>query len=813
MDKYESQHNKTMEHYAMLIQQLFGIALNDFIQAATLASDDYSGNEIFNFDNYPITRAAVQNIVNTLASDVNATVINGCKAVWDISNKKNNALVDELFKGKTLTDEQKIRYFQNNEPALKAFTERKHNGLRLSDRVWNIVGGYKYDIENALSVSIEKGQSAHALAKEVQQYLNEPNKLFRRVRDEFGELQLSQNAKNYHPGQGVYRSSYKNAMRLARTEINMAYHTADNTRWQQFDFIVGIEIKTSHNHPEKDVCDQLAGRYPKDFKFVGWHPHCRCYQKSILKTEEEMDKDADRMRQHEEPTANSVNSVSDVPDGFKGWITENEEKIKRAKSKPYFVTDNKRFVDEILSPAPKKPTIAEIAEARHKARTPEQIDEIQAAWNERKQLNIIHNQHPDITQNLSTTQQEKWIETNKKISALLNVEQGVPMTFEQADEMRGNPNFVAGSGSGYTINCASSVFANELRRRGFDVEAMMNTRQNSNAAYQLSKQTELAWIDPATGRPPIPSKISYIPTQGNDWNIFQSIERDFRAELEKQGKLDKFVHVNTPDEAIYLPNGRYHLRMKWGDGFGGGGHIVTFEKIGIGQYRFLDPQTGKTDNLSRLLKGDMTVEYYRVDNLMPNPDYIGAVAKQGTTKPSKIKYAKKRGGWSGAMNSENNSNWSNIEHDKNYKPIKNEKNIYAPVGESAESDYNDKLSTARIAVEHGYRVWILGKTGKRNPDYIFERKGVYKVFDLKRVQSIDSLMQDLIKSEGQTDRVIVKMNNNGNTRIIINAIKKYFEKVSDAKEVMIFKGKRKISVERNFFEKSNYYQRFFKIWR
>lgn len=345
MDKYESQHNKTMEHYAMLIQQLFGIALNDFIQAATLASDDYSGNEIFNFDNYPITRAAVQNIVNTLANNVNATVINGCKAVWDISNKKNNALVDELFKGKTLTDEQKIRYFQNNESALKAFTERKYNGLRLSDRVWNIVGGYKNDIENALSVSIEKGQSAHALAKEVQQYLNEPNKLFRRVRDEFGELQLSKNAKNYHPGQGVYRSSYKNAMRLARTEINMAYHTADNTRWQQFDFVVGIEIKTSHNHPEQDICDQLAGRYPKDFKFVGWHPHCRCYQKSILKTEEEMDKDADRMRQHEEPTAKSVNSVSDVPDGFKGWVSDNEEKIKRAKNKPYFITDNKQYVN------------------------------------------------------------------------------------------------------------------------------------------------------------------------------------------------------------------------------------------------------------------------------------------------------------------------------------------------------------------------------------------------------------------------------------------------------------------------------------
>ncbi|MBQ3690911.1 MAG: hypothetical protein II937_13770 [Bacteroidales bacterium] len=347
MDKYESEHNKTIERYAMLIKQLFGIALNEFAQVASIVEGDYSGNEMFNFDDYPQTMATVAKIVNTLANNMNVSVVNGCKAVWDISNMKNNALVESLFKGKDLTDEQKIRYFQNNEPALKAFTERKHNGLRLSDRVWNIVGGYKNDIETALSVSIEQGKSAHDLAKEVQQYLNKPDKLFRRVRDEFGELQLSKNAQNYHPGAGVYRSSYKNALRLARTEINMAYRTADFTRYQQFDFIVGIEIKTSGNHPEHDICDQLAGRYPKDFKFVGWHPNCRCYQTTILKTEDEMDKDEERMRRGQEPIANSKNTIKDVPDEFKKWVEDNEEKIKRAKNKPYFVTDNQKYMPKI----------------------------------------------------------------------------------------------------------------------------------------------------------------------------------------------------------------------------------------------------------------------------------------------------------------------------------------------------------------------------------------------------------------------------------------------------------------------------------
>ena len=158
-------------------------------------------------------------------------------------------------------------------------------------------------------------------------------------------------------------------------------------------------------------------------------------------------------------------------------------------------------------------------------------------------------------------------------------------------------------------------------------------------------------------------------------------------------------------------------------------------------------------------------------------------------------------------------NWSDFENNKNYKPIPGEKNIYAPVGRSSEPDYTDKLIVARSAVEHGYRVWILGKTGKRNPDLLFERKGVYRVYDLKRVTSIKSLEQDLIKSEGQAPGALIKINRTGQARTIILAIKKYFEVVSNANEVLIFQGKRKISIQRNFFNQSDYYKRFCSIWK
>lgn len=136
-----------------------------------------------------------------------------------------------------------------------------------------------------LSIGISEGRSAADISRDVRVYLNEPDKLFRRVRNAFGNLTLSKVAQAYHPGQGVYRSSYQNAMRMARTEINSAYREADSIRWQQLDFIVGYEVKTSKSHVQwlakfwyprfkkgrapLEICDAMEGKYPKSFKSSG----------------------------------------------------------------------------------------------------------------------------------------------------------------------------------------------------------------------------------------------------------------------------------------------------------------------------------------------------------------------------------------------------------------------------------------------------------------------------------------------------------------------------------------------------------------
>ena len=148
-----------------------------------------------------------------------------------------------------------------------------------------------------------------------------------------------------------------NARRLAATETNIAYRTADYERMKNLDFVVGIEIHLSHNHtckgrdgkphPFTDICNELEGKYPKDFKFTGWHPHCRCYVTSILKTDEEIAEDTKKILRGEPVDGESENTVEDVPSGYKKWMEKNEERIKEAKKKgtlPYFVRDNEKMV-------------------------------------------------------------------------------------------------------------------------------------------------------------------------------------------------------------------------------------------------------------------------------------------------------------------------------------------------------------------------------------------------------------------------------------------------------------------------------------
>jgi hypothetical protein len=338
----------------------------------------------FSFADFPQTKERLNKTLSKIADEVKIAIDKATREEWEESNLKNDELVDYLFVKTGIPRERIEQFYNRNLEALEAFQGRKEGGLGLSDRVWKITDQYKGEVELGIDVALGEGRSAAQLSRDVRQYLKDPDNLFRRVRNKRGQLVLSKRAAAFHPGQGVYRSSYKNAMRLARTEVNMAYREADAARWNELPFVVGFEIKLSHKHPEPDICNDLAGKYPKTFKFVGWHPHCFCYCTSILASDEEINKlqqtilnggDISRFR--------SKNEVTDVPGGFKEWVINNADRATGWKSTPYFIRDN--FIDGDVSKG-LKTFAAPPPKGKTKFKTEDEKEAIRKQWHERRAI-------------------------------------------------------------------------------------------------------------------------------------------------------------------------------------------------------------------------------------------------------------------------------------------------------------------------------------------------------------------------------------------------------------------------------------------
>lgn len=342
---FDNAHYRTTEQYTRAVDALFDVATMEISQAAAKGKID--PEKPFSFDDYPKIKGVMQNVTAQLADRLTTTIESGSKNQWLFACKKNDGFIASIMDTSKLSKARLNKMQDQNLDVLKAFQGRKVEGLNLSERVWKYVGQYQEQMESALDAGLGEGRSAQQLARDVKQNLNDPNRLFRRVRDKRGNLVLSKAARAFHPGRGVYRSSVKNAQRLTRSEINMSYRESDWQRWQSLDFIVGFEVVRSNHEPlcDCDICSQLVGRYPKTFKFVGWHPQCMCYAIPILMDEKTFDdnelgdlKAALRSTTYKHKQA--ANTVPDVPDGFKDWVKDHIEAQKKWASIPYFIRDN-----------------------------------------------------------------------------------------------------------------------------------------------------------------------------------------------------------------------------------------------------------------------------------------------------------------------------------------------------------------------------------------------------------------------------------------------------------------------------------------
>jgi hypothetical protein len=300
-----------------------------------LLNANYRDNKTTSF--FDINRTLskqVDDILLRLNAGVYSNIDNGIVTAWDLANEGNDRLVSNYIKGATIKPKMLESFYQLNTWGLDAFSNRVVEGMNLSERVWSYVGMSKDVLEEYLGSGILTGRSAAKVSQDVREALKEPNKLFRRVRNKDGKLVLSKAAQAYHPGQGVYRSSYQNALRLAATEINMSYRTSDFLRRQNLPFVTGFTVHLSAAHPRVDICDHNTGDYPKGFLFVGWHPRCICYTTSKLLPPEDFKKYLN--------TGMIAKSkyTQTLPPATWGWIYAHQNQIRRWKSVPYWLQDN-----------------------------------------------------------------------------------------------------------------------------------------------------------------------------------------------------------------------------------------------------------------------------------------------------------------------------------------------------------------------------------------------------------------------------------------------------------------------------------------
>lgn len=230
-----------------------------------------------------VAEKRIERLLDQLHADLTANIDANTRQAWEAANKKADQMIADFIAGIPLSDTARRGMFARNAEGLRAFIERKHAGMNLSDRIWSVVEGARENMEFYLASGIAEGRPAALLSQDIRYILKEPDRRFRRIRNADGRLVMSQPMKDYHPGRGIYRSSYMNALRVGATETNIAYHEADHQRWKSLDFVLGVKVERSRTSALPcPVCDAMQGTYPKGFKFLPWHPFCICHATPVM---------------------------------------------------------------------------------------------------------------------------------------------------------------------------------------------------------------------------------------------------------------------------------------------------------------------------------------------------------------------------------------------------------------------------------------------------------------------------------------------------------------------------------------------------
>ena len=447
------QQKEQLNNLFAVYNRRLGRLYSDYVKKLTslgYGEDVLEDDALFSFDNFPNLKARLNDIFNDYFQNNVLCYKNGITDGVALAYNHDSAVLS----GFSIMSNKALKAARNI--AAETFISNRLNskqGLNLAQTVWNYCQQTKSEFEmamsNVIADGLKKGTSAEEVGKSIRRYLNNPDMMYRR----YHTIKIQKNGQKKDVvtwrrkriidgkvrfveeplekvGMGVYRSSRKNALRVARTEINSAYHKARNERWQNEPFVIGQWIHVSPQHEIDDICNDLEGRYPKGFPWDGWHPSCTCTSDPILISGEEKKKFYDRLYAGEDMSGYvSPYTVTDVPDNYKEYIRGNAENIVEAQKRgklAWHLVNSRKYWENLLSAAQRKEmgfkpissknTIMEAARIRHAKRD---VDKIQRQWTLRRSAMYMDKMNNDLAKLVYTDYKTMGEALKKRYDAVL----------------------------------------------------------------------------------------------------------------------------------------------------------------------------------------------------------------------------------------------------------------------------------------------------------------------------------------------------------------------------------------------------------
>lgn len=688
------QQKEQLNNLFAVYNKRLGRLYSDYVKKLTslgYGEDVLEDDALFNFDNFPQLKARLNDIFNDYYQNSLLCYKSGITDGVALAYNHDEMVIG----GYSVLTDKAISVARDIAAAMFiANCLKTKNGLNLAQTVWNYCQQAKSEFEMAMSNTIadgiKKGSSAEEVGKSIRRYLNNPDMMYRR----YHTIKVQKNGKKKDVvtwrrrriidgkvrfieetlekvGMGVYRSARKNALRVARTEINAAYHKARNERWQNEPFVIGQYIHVSPQHNIDDICNDLEGRYPKDYVWISWHPQCICTSDPITIQGEEKKEFYKRLMAGED-MSNYVSpfAVLTMPEKYNQYIKDNSEAIVKAGMRgklAWHLQDNTKYWAHLLSPSDlkklglkavsSKESIMKAAKARHAKRDAKAI---QKAWTYRR-MTIYEDKMDELRSKLTYSKnilsgalakryeavykaiqlpdswsvvnierlykrfadgisiRERWdkllwdgfteeqIRNCRELEKKLGILKGRPMDWLQANNGKENPYYRWSKQ--YRVNCQACTVVHELRRRGFDIVAKGRVE-----GFDTISETKMKWTER------FGNKEEYI--KSSVW------AKEHGYQIMTKNRIEEFLLNNLGEN-----DGRYEIYCQWKKN---SAHVFSAYTENHKVLMF-DPQNGKSgaDIIKYIdsMKGSK-VWVMRIDDKVINTEMSKAITTKEKLKES-----------------------------------------------------------------------------------------------------------------------------------------------------------------------------------